>query len=177
LRSIPSGWRNNFNDAQFEEFRLGEENKKLQYRYQKGSFEFYIEDQTYPVKLIGADDKGIRAEIDGMQYQFHIAKNGNDYFVQNEEIGSLTLNQQERFPVKEAEKVAGGYNAPMPSQIVKVLVKEGQEVQSGDGLIIISSMKMENTIEAAADGTVEEIYATEGSNVEAGFLLLKLKDK
>ena len=35
-------------------------------------------------------------------------------------------------------------------------------------------MKMENTIEAVEDGVVEEIYATEGGNVEAGFLLLKL---
>jgi len=65
----------------------------------------------------------------------------------------------------------------MPSQIIKVLVKEGQAVKSGDSLIVISSMKMENTIEASADGIVEEIYANEGSNVEAGFLLLKLKSE
>jgi biotin carboxyl carrier protein len=63
----------------------------------------------------------------------------------------------------------------MPSQIIKVLVKEGQEVKSGQGLMIISSMKMENTIEAEKDGVVEEIFAKEGQNVEAGFLLLKLK--
>jgi biotin carboxyl carrier protein len=35
-------------------------------------------------------------------------------------------------------------------------------------------MKMENTIEASEDGVVEEIYAAEGSSVEAGFLLLKI---
>ena len=64
----------------------------------------------------------------------------------------------------------------MPSQIIKVLVKEGQEVKSGQGLVILSSMKMENTIEASEDGIVKEIYATAGSNVEAGFLLLKIKN-
>lgn len=46
----------------------------------------------------------------------------------------------------------------------------------GDGLMVISSMKMENTIEADQDGVVEEIYATAGQNVEAGFLLLKIGD-
>jgi len=35
-------------------------------------------------------------------------------------------------------------------------------------------MKMENTIEAVEDGVVEEIYVSEGSSVEAGFLLLKI---
>jgi len=175
LKAIPSGWRNNFNDAQFEDFQFGEQEMKVQYRFNKGSFEFYVGEQTYPVKLVGADDTSIRAEIDGMQYQFNITKNGNNYYVHNENIGSVTLAQKERFPMKEAEKVAGGYNAPMPSQIIKVLVKEGDAVKSGDGLVIISSMKMENTIEAAEDGVVEEIYATEGSNVEAGFLLLKMK--
>ena len=175
LKAIPSGWRNNFNDAQFEDFQFGEQEMKVQYRFNKGSFEFYVGEQTYPVKLVGADDTSIRAEIDGMQYQFNITKNGNDYYVHNENIGSITLAHKDRFPVKEAEKVAGGYNAPMPSQIIKVLVKEGDAVKSGDGLVIISSMKMETTIEAAADGVVEEIYTTEGSNVEAGFLLLKMK--
>ena len=63
----------------------------------------------------------------------------------------------------------------MPSQIIKVLVEEGQDVKSGDGLVILSSMKMETTIEAAEDGVVEEVYAEEGGNVEAGYLLLKIK--
>ena len=64
-----------------------------------------------------------------------------------------------------------------PSQIVKVLVNEGQSVSSGDGLIVLSSMKMENTIEASQDGKVEAIYAQEGANVEAGFLLLKITEE
>ncbi len=180
LRSIPSGWRNNFNDAQFEEYQIGEETAiKTSYRYfpSKKHFEFYIAETTHIVQLIEADDQTVRVEIDGMQYHFNIAKKDNTYFVQNESIGNNTLIQKERFPTKAAEKIAGGYISPMPSQIIKVLVKEGQAVKSGDSLIVISSMKMENTIEASADGIVEEIYANEGANVEAGFLLLKLKSE
>ena len=69
----------------------------------------------------------------------------------------------------------GGYEAPMPSQIIKVLVKAGQTVKVEDALMIISSMKMENTISAEKEGTVTEVYAAEGQNVEAGFLLLKVE--
>jgi len=43
-------------------------------------------------------------------------------------------------------------------------------------LVVLSSMKMENTIEANEDGTVEEVFVEAGANVEAGFLLLKMGD-
>lgn len=176
LRSIPSGWRNNFYQPQSEIYQLGEMELKIEYRHQnEKQFEFYVEGTTYLVHIISAIDKDIRAEIDGIQHAFSIALNGNTYFVHNENIGNVTLIQKERFPIKETEKVAGGYETPMPSQIIKVLVEEGQEVKIGEGLVILSSMKMENTIEAVEDGVVEAVYAEEGSNVEAGFLLLKLE--
>ena len=175
LRSIPSGWRNNFYEPQFEEYEIGEVNLKVAYRYQNAQrFEFYINEKTYLVQLIAANDKEIRAEIDNIQYTFQIATDNLIHYLHNEQIGNVTLIQKDRFPMKEIAKVAGGYETPMPSQIVKVLVKEGQSVEAGMGLVVISSMKMESTIEAEKDGIVEEIYANEGSNVEAGFLLLKL---
>ena len=93
----------------------------------------------------------------------------------SESGGNIPLKLNPRFPQKELEKIAGGYEAPMPSQVIRILVEKGQEVRSGQGLLVISSMKMENTIEASEGGIVEDIYTEEGANVEAGFLLLKLK--
>ena len=59
--------------------------------------------------------------------------------------------------------------------VIEVLVKAGDTVQSGKPLLIMNSMKMETTIEAQADGEVEEIFVTEKSFVEAGAILLKMK--
>ena len=56
------------------------------------------------------------------------------------------------------------------------MVKEGDKVALGDALIIISSMKMENTICATEGGIVESIFAEVGKNVEAGFVLLTIND-
>ena len=81
---------------------------------------------------------------------------------------------QERLPRKEAERVPGEYLAPMPSQVIKVLVETGAKVEAGQGLIVLSSMKMENTICAEEDGKVEEIYVAENTNIEADTVLLKL---
>lgn len=175
LHSMPSGWRNNFYDYQQETYFLEEKELLLKYRCQKDSFKFFIQENEYAVQIISVNENQIRLEINGIQYQFNIARKASEFFIHNENFGNVHFNLKDRFPEKEVDKIAGGYEAPMPSQIIKVLVKEGQKVNSGEGLIILSSMKMENTIEAIEDGIVEEVYAEEGGNVEAGFLLLKLK--
>jgi len=48
-------------------------------------------------------------------------------------------------------------------------------VKVGEGLVVLSSMKMENTICAEEGGLVEEIYVAENTNIEAGTVLLKLE--
>ena len=64
--------------------------------------------------------------------------------------------------------------APMPGKIVKVLVKENQEVGAGDGLVVIEAMKMQNELRAPRPGRVEKVYVAEGAGVETGFKLLRL---
>jgi acetyl/propionyl-CoA carboxylase alpha subunit len=175
LKSMPSGWRNSFYDYQKETYIIGAAELKVKYRYQNGHFTFLINDNLYAVQLVDIKKEDLRLEIDGLQYQFHLAQRGNDFFIHNEDFGNIHMVEKERFPSKAVEKVKGGYETPMPSQIIKILVEVGQTVKAGDGLVVLSSMKMENTIEASESGVIEEIYASEGNNVEAGFLLLKIK--
>lgn len=174
LKSMPSGWRNSFYDYQKETYLIGENELTVKYRFQKEQFKFLVYDNEYAVQLIEVKNNDLRLEIDDLQYHFHLAQNGNNYFVHNEDFGNIHLVEKERFPSRAAEKIKGGYEAPMPSQIIKILVETGQIVKVGDALVILSSMKMENTIEASENGVVEEIYAAEGNSVEAGFLLLKI---
>ena len=62
-------------------------------------------------------------------------------------------------------------NSPMPGKVVKILVKENQEVNEGDGLLIIEAMKMENELRAPKSGIVKTIQAVEGATVESGAAL------
>ncbi|MFT7587951.1 MAG: acetyl/propionyl-CoA carboxylase alpha subunit [Limisphaerales bacterium] len=172
LASIPSGWRNNYSQAQETQYQIGTEIITVLYRNKKTFFDIKIKDNSYKVEL-----KNNALEIDGVQLKFTITEQGNRIDVHQAVTGNCVLNKLDRFPVLSTEDNSGGYEAPMPCSIIDVLVKPGQEVKSGEGLVILSSMKMENTIEAAEDGTVEEIYAEKGSNVEAGFVLLKMTTK
>ena len=64
--------------------------------------------------------------------------------------------------------------APMPSKVVKVLVRQGQAVEEGQGLLVTEAMKMQNELRAPRAGRVEHIYAVEGSGVETGAPLVRL---
>lgn len=174
LRGLPSGWRNSFYQAQQEVYRIQGEELRLGYHFQNGTFEFSIGDAKLEAKIVHQQDDLIRVSIDGLQRDYSILQVGQQVFVHSESTGNVQLLRMERFPEKEKEKVKGGYESPMPSQIVKFHVAAGDSVKAGDPLVVISSMKMENTIVADEDGQVEEVFTTEGSNVEAGFLLLKI---
>jgi biotin carboxyl carrier protein len=60
--------------------------------------------------------------------------------------------------------------APMPGKIVRVLAAAGQKVESGQGLLVIEAMKMQNEIRSPKSGTVERL-AREGQTVNAGEVL------
>ena len=64
--------------------------------------------------------------------------------------------------------------APMPGKIVKILVGENQQVGSGEGLLVIEAMKMQNELRAPRPGRVEKIHIREGTGVETGAALLRL---
>ena len=56
--------------------------------------------------------------------------------------------------------------APMPGRIVRVLVKAGDEVREGQGLVVVEAMKMENEMRSPKDGKVIEVLVSEGQAVE-----------
>jgi len=62
--------------------------------------------------------------------------------------------------------------APMPGKIVRILVKAGDAVELGQGLIVVEAMKMQNEIRSPKSGAVEKIIAKEGDAVNAGDVLL-----
>jgi biotin carboxyl carrier protein len=62
--------------------------------------------------------------------------------------------------------------APMPGKVVRVLVKAGDKVKSGQGLIVVEAMKMQNEIRSPKTGRVERLLAKEGQAVNAGDVLV-----
>jgi biotin carboxyl carrier protein len=61
--------------------------------------------------------------------------------------------------------------APMPGKVIRILVKVGDEVEAGQGLIVVEAMKMQNEIRSPKKGKVERLQAKEGQAVNAGDIL------
>jgi pyruvate carboxylase subunit B len=65
--------------------------------------------------------------------------------------------------------------APMPGLVVKVEVEVGEQVRTGQGVIIVEAMKMENELKAPADGVVARIEVAVGQTVDKGATLIVLE--
>jgi biotin carboxyl carrier protein len=74
-----------------------------------------------------------------------------------------------------AAQVVNDIKAPMPGLILEVQVKEGDEVQEGDYLLVLEAMKMENTLTAPRDGRVKSVSVQKGETVDKNQLLIEME--
>lgn len=111
---------------------------------------------------------------------YKVIVNGTAYEVAVEEISAADVKTapvaQAAAPAPAAAPVAapaGGekVTAPMPGTILDVKVTEGQAVKSGDVLVILEAMKMENEILAPCDGTVAGLSVAKGASVDSGAVI------
>ena len=63
-------------------------------------------------------------------------------------------------------------DAPMPGKVLSVNVKKGDKVASGDVLLILEAMKMQNEIMAPSDGVVSDIRVNAGDTVATGDVMI-----
>jgi pyruvate/oxaloacetate carboxyltransferase len=77
----------------------------------------------------------------------------------------------------EEEGDIGALQAPIPGMIVEYKVKEGDEVQKGDTVVVLEAMKMFNNLEAPITGVVKETKFGEGESVGKGDILLVIGPK
>ncbi len=65
--------------------------------------------------------------------------------------------------------------APMPGLVVHVHVRPGDEIEAGQGVVIVEAMKMENELKAPAAGVVARVEVVSGQAVEKGAVLVILE--
>ena len=65
--------------------------------------------------------------------------------------------------------------APMPGMVLKILVKEGQQIRMHEKLLILEAMKMENILQSSGEGTIRKILINQGDKVDKGQILIKLE--
>ena len=98
---------------------------------------------------------------------FEVVLRGRDYEVTIIDPKRLRSGQNSGSHHSGAAEIA----SPMPGKVVRVLVKPGDKVEAGAGVLVVEAMKMQNEMKAPKAGTVISIEAKEGATVNAGDVL------
>ena len=61
--------------------------------------------------------------------------------------------------------------APMPGKVVRLLVQSGDQIEAGQGIMVVEAMKMQNEIRSPKSGKIERLLVTESQTVNAGEVL------
>ncbi len=116
---------------------------------------------------------GIVESIDMVAKQVLLRINGQLFTVAvKEPIDQLLASMGlDKIAAHKAEPV----KAPMPGMVLRILVEPGQQINKGDGLIVLEAMKMENILKANTNATVKSIKVSPRTAVEKGTVLIELE--
>jgi biotin carboxyl carrier protein len=142
---------------------------------------FTIGDREYQVlyQVLSSNDlrlmvngKATAAFVAPADQGTHIFVNGRIFFVQDAD--QLTVRRARR---GGPEETPGEVTPPMPAIVVRIMVEEGDIVKRGQGLVVVTAMKMETTLVAPSDGKVTSIHTSIGAKVAPGDILVEIEEE
>ncbi len=135
-----------------------------------------LDDRDYAVSSLSVVDRRVDAFIDGEPFRCSYVRDGDDLYVMR---GGAT--EKFSLPRLDAASFAadalsdGRGTAPMPGQIIALFVKAGDTVRRDQPILVLEAMKMEHTIAAPIDGTLERLALTVGDRVVEGTELFQIR--
>lgn len=139
------------------------------------SFKFKIYGNDYLVNVKEAEGQIIKLEVNGTEYVVEMEK-----AVKSTKTPTLVRSQPKTIPSPTLNTLATNMStrritAPLPGIILEMHVTEGDTVKTGDTLMIMEAMKMENNIIAEQSGTIKLIKVRKGDAVLQGDLLIEIE--
>ena len=115
--------------------------------------------------------------INGHTHTYRCALEKNTLHIHANDLSAQKVLYVSRFSNGNLQTDGAGYQAAMPGRIVDVLVAQGDEVQEGDKLLTMESMKMEHSTFAKSHGVVDQLMVATGDLVNKGDTLIDIQDK
>jgi biotin carboxyl carrier protein len=133
-----------------------------------------LEDSKKPIEYKKLDDYLYSIIINGKSHNLAVLKKGKELqiFFQGNLFNFEAVSELEQARGGHSASGANQISSPMPSRIVKLLKKEGEEVEEGEGVIVVEAMKMESELKSPLSGKIKEIKVSEGDTVEGAVVLV-----
>ena len=162
--------------------KLGEETIPVNITDTEGEYyNVQVRDNSYQVSFSQASSnhyflkingKGVNAYVNREQDGKHIYIDGCYYWVQDsDELENRALLDT------GFEAEASELTPPMPSEVVRVEVSEGDRVSKGQEVVVVSAMKMESTLYAPYNGGVKKVNVKVGDKVSPGQILVDVEQE
>ena len=169
------GWRTHGVTVRPFEFEFNGEKQLAELRYlHDGALVLKAGDSGGPLVIGRLPDGETEVGFNGRRYTFRIYERDGVTHVFGSQ-GATRITTIDRLAHAGDTQAEGGrLTAPMPGKVVSFAVKAGDKVSRGQPLAVMEAMKMEHTIAAPADGTVEELMFSPGDQVAEGNELLRI---
>ena len=118
-----------------------------------GVYLMFLGDQVREARVWSADANSLRVTLGGRLFRASI------------------IDRKHRRTTEHRPEGQQQLRAPMPGKVVRVLLRPGDEVSTGQGVIVVEAMKMQNEIKSPKSGRILEIRVAEGATVNANQVL------
>lgn len=182
LPSVPTGYRNNPHqkpamrlEVSGKEYRIGSAAARV--AGARAVFGPHSSGGATGCEILRIGDEAVEVEAEGIKYEFRVSagEGASDTLYIRSSLGQRTVTRLPRYPRPAGAAEHQTANSPMPGQVLRVLVAAGQKVKTGDALIALEAMKMEQTIKATMDGVVQSILVKPGDIVVPGQKLVEIQ--
>ncbi|AJQ85813.1 acetyl/propionyl/methylcrotonyl-CoA carboxylase subunit alpha [Xanthomonas oryzae] len=166
------GWRIGARAVQHVILEANGERRQLDVRPDADGWQVTNADQTHTLRY-HRHDTGLRVEMDGRQWRVQVLRDGSLLTLIDAAQRATFHYHDALMEADQPAQDAGGLTAPMPGRIVSLAATVGQPVTRGQALVVLEAMKMEHTLHAPSDGTVQAYLVAEGDLVADGAALVE----
>ena len=140
------------------------------------NYKLKINGNSYSVDINNVEGQIIELEVNGTPYKIEVDKeikqSKTPKLVRKEAVPS-TDSTPSTVKTTSSSKI-GSIKAPLPGTILDVYVNVGDHIKTGQKLMLLEAMKMENQIDSDMDGIVKEVKVRKGDVIMEGDVLVTI---
>lgn len=166
------------------EIQVGERTAYIELIKKEGNkVQISIDDKIYDVDIVMTENDVYSIIMDNKSYNVELMRNesGKSYMVNTlynyfpVEIIDIQAKYMKSRKIDDVDKSQDRIFSPMPGKIIKIPVKKGDQVITGQTVIIVEAMKMQSEYKVKHDSIIKDILVKEGDIVEGNQTLIVLE--